>query len=234
MEVGGWQLGIAVRREPAVAQGLQWPGAMGAIPASHPIHEVLQPRHGVWEAVPRHREAPSGSPEVVTTIGGREHALHSSALARHMARQELEENHAQAEDVTTRVPQPGLPRLRRDVPRRATDTLSRNGEAQRKAEVDEYRSGRGVGVGTGDHDVGFFNVAVHGALFMQVAQTLQTLPQERSPPCLAHPHPAVISRLPELREVAAKVGFVYEVVERAVLEDLISFRDVIVMQVQHQ
>mmetsp|Transcript_46715 Transcript_46715/g.130058 ORF Transcript_46715/g.130058 Transcript_46715/m.130058 type:complete len:268 (-) Transcript_46715:770-1573(-) len=235
LERRGWQWRIARRPEPRMPKCLRRARPMRAVAPCHCVNELRKLRHTRRKPVPRQRHLLRSAPKVLEPCGGRaQDAGHGAVRAWNLPDHQLEEDDSEAEDVAAWVPRAGLPRLRRNVAGSAANPPVLSDEGRRETEVDEDGSRTREGVLPRDHDVRLLDVAMHHGVVVQIIQARQALLEDATPPFFAHVNVVVEGGLPQLRQISPVVGFVHEVEIRAVLEDLVSLRDVLVVQVLHQ
>mmetsp|Transcript_4576 Transcript_4576/g.10682 ORF Transcript_4576/g.10682 Transcript_4576/m.10682 type:complete len:344 (+) Transcript_4576:692-1723(+) len=138
LKIGRGQRSITTRSEPDVAKGLLRTRSRLALSAGHPSDEVDEFGHLGREPIPRKTKLQSSSPALVHAARWLQDAGDSSVSAGHHSSHELEEHHAEAEDVAPGVPQATLPGLRRGVAWSTAEAMSTRREGSGQAKVDEH------------------------------------------------------------------------------------------------
>mmetsp|Transcript_19658 Transcript_19658/g.55397 ORF Transcript_19658/g.55397 Transcript_19658/m.55397 type:complete len:294 (-) Transcript_19658:733-1614(-) len=191
------QLGVAAGEQPLVLQGLRCPRPPASVPVGHQLDERCQARHAPRKVLEREWQRLGSLCEGAQVAGDLQGSLHSSALARHQTRKELEDRDAEAEDVARRVPEARLVGLGRNVARGAADALPGTHAASSESEVNEHGAWLSVGL-LSNHDIWLLDVTMYDAVFVQVVQSRQALFEEVSPPCLTHADVCVVRILSQL------------------------------------
>mmetsp|Transcript_8247 Transcript_8247/g.18464 ORF Transcript_8247/g.18464 Transcript_8247/m.18464 type:complete len:220 (+) Transcript_8247:726-1385(+) len=151
----------------------------------------------------------------------------------HLADHQLEEDDAHAENISFGIPVLCLPGLRRNISSSATTSTGGRKEAFGQTKIDENQT-RLFTIGACDHDVLLLDVAMHDCLRMEVLQSVQTLLEDYPPPVLTHRQALIMCSFAQLGQITSKVGFVDQVEEFAVLEDLEGFSHIQMAEILHQ
>mmetsp|Transcript_126306 Transcript_126306/g.252358 ORF Transcript_126306/g.252358 Transcript_126306/m.252358 type:complete len:228 (-) Transcript_126306:709-1392(-) len=141
-------------------------------------------------------------------------------IAGYLVKQELHHTDSEGEHIATRKPGFRIPRLRWNV----TRGTARNAcvcccHCPRNTKINENYTW-GAEVARPQHDIGFFDVAMHQCLLMQKSKRLEALTENYPPPIFCHGNCLLGGSLSKRRKVATVVGLTDHVVIFGILKDL--------------